>query len=279
VPIRQESISALGDSRAPNLIENIVAELAEAVSNTVLVMLLLGFILFETRVAKDKLGILLGRASPLFAKLAHAATDVQRYLVVKTLLSVLTGVLSGCWMAACGVEFPLLWGLLTFVFNYIPSLGPAIALAPPFAVALLTLEPTPAIGFAAGHLAIGFVIGSVLEPRMMGQTLGLSTLVVFVSMFFWGWMWGPVGALFAVPLTMLLRSALESFEDTRWLAILLGSAEYAEEKRREWGWQTAEEKATGVPAPPPRTSERPGLGGGPAAAAAPAAPAEEKPAE
>jgi AI-2 transport protein TqsA len=233
------------------VVGDVVHELTQIVTNAVLVILLLGFLLFETRSAREKLHVLLGRASPHLEKSALAAYEVQRYLVVKTVLSVLTGVLTGCWMAVMGVDFPLLWGLLTFLLNYIPSLGPAISLIPPLAIALLTLGPGEAAAVAAGHLSIGFVIGNVMEPRMMGQALGLSTLVVFVSMFFWGWLWGPVGALFAVPLTMLLRSALEVNEDTRWMAVLLGSREYVERKRREWGWRTLDEQAAGVAPPPP----------------------------
>lgn len=229
------------------VVGNVALELTKIISNAVLVMLLLAFLLFETGAAREKLHVLLGRASPHIEKSARAAYEVQRYLVVKTVLSVMTGVLTGCWMAVMGVDFPLLWGLLAFLLNYIPSLGPALSLVPPVFVALLTLGPAGAAGVAAGHLSIGFVIGNVLEPRMMGQTLGLSTLVVFASMFFWGWLWGPVGALFAVPLTMLLRSALEINEETRFIAILLGSREYVERKRREWGWQTLDEKAASIP--------------------------------
>jgi hypothetical protein len=117
----------------------------------------------------------------------------------------------------------------------------------------------------------------VLEPRMMGQQLGLSTLVVFVSMFFWGWMWGPIGALFAVPLTMLLRSAAEPFEETRWIAVLLGSTEWVDRKRREWGWSTAEEKKRASDQPPsiPAPGGLPSIAPPPADAAG--GPADELP--
>ncbi|UJR78301.1 AI-2E family transporter [Sandaracinus amylolyticus] len=240
------------------VVGDLVHEVTQIVSNTLMVLLLLGFLLFETRGAREKLHLLLGRANPHIEKTAIAAYEVQRYLVVKTVLSVLTGVLTGCWMAVCGLDFPLLWGLLAFLLNYIPSLGPAISLVPPVLVALLTLGPGGAAAVAAGHLSIGFVIGNVLEPRLMGKTLGLSTLVVFVSMFFFFWLWGPVGALFAAPLTMLLRSALEVNEETRWIAILLGSHEYVESKRREWGWKTLDERASGMPPPPPPPPSREG---------------------
>lgn len=259
VPIERDLLEELRSAGAlMGVVGDLVHELTQLVSNAVMVLLLLGFLLFETRGAREKLHILLGRANPHIERTAIAAYEVQRYLVVKTVLSVLTGVLTGCWMAVCGLDFPLLWALLAFLLNYIPTLGPAISLVPPVLVALLTLGPGGAAAVAAGHLSIGFVIGNVLEPRMMGQTLGLSTLVVFVSMFFFFWLWGPVGALFAAPLTMLVRSALEVNEETRWIAVILGSAEYVEKKRREWGWTTLDERATGAPPPePPAEGEPP----------------------
>lgn len=223
------------------LAEGAVHQATQLVTNTVLVILLLGFMLFEARAMRAKVVVLLGRASGALERFASAADDLQRYLVVKTVLSIITGVLSGCWFAACGVDFPLLWGLLTFLLNYIPSVGPAISLIPPVVVALLVQGPGGAAMAAAGHLTIGLVIGNVLEPRMMGQTLGLSTLVVFLSMMFWGFVWGPVGALFAVPLTMAIRGVLETIEDARWAAAMLGSTEYVERRRKEWGWASAEE--------------------------------------
>lgn len=250
------SDEALDDLRRPGnlmgIAEDLLHEATQLITNTVLVILLLGFMLFEARAMREKIGVLLGIASGAVERFAAAAADLQRYLVVKTILSLLTGVLSGCWFAACGVDFPLLWGLLTFLLNYIPSVGPAISLVPPVLVALLVQGPGGAAIAAAGHLSIGLVIGNVLEPRMMGQALGLSTLVVFLSMMFWGFVWGPVGALFAVPLTMVIRGVLETIEETRWAAAMLGSSEYVERRRKEWGWSSAEERKRSVPPPPER---------------------------
>ena len=248
VDVSVARITEVRDAGLRDFVQRLVGEAAEGAANTVLVVLLVGFLLFEARASRDKLAIVLGRASPHLEKLGHAAVEVQRYLVVKTLLCVVTGVLSGAWAAIVGVDFPLLWGLLTFVLNYVPSLGPALALAPPLAVAAITLGPAGALTFAVGHLAVGMVIGNLVEPRIVGRALGLSSLAVFVSMFFWGWMWGPLGALFAVPLTMALRTALEASEESRWLAVLLGSPGYAEAKRKEWGW--ADPRAASTSAPP-----------------------------
>lgn len=241
VPIEPDDLDVLGDpSWVLETVGNLARELTEVVSNTVLVMLLVVFLLFELRPLRRKLAILLGRPPRFLPGLAEAAARVQRYLVVKTLLSVAAGLAFGGWLATLGVDFPVLWGLVAFLTNYIPTIGPTIATIPPVVVALLTLGPGTALAAGAGCLAINVVVGNVLEPRLMGGALGLSTLVVFASMLFWGWLWGPVGALLAVPLTMLLRDALSISEETRWIAVLLGSADWVESAREAWGWPRAD---------------------------------------
>ena len=227
------------------LVADLFRELTSIVSSIVLVMLLVVFMLFEIAPGAGKLRVLLGGPHADLHQLAEAAGQLQRYLVVKTYLSAITGTLCGIWLAIVGVDFPLLWGLLTFLLNYVPSVGAAIAMIPPVLVALLTLGPGAAAAAAIGFLVVNFVIGNFFEPRMMGVALGLSTLVVFVSMLFWGWLWGPLGALFAVPLTMLLRSALALSEETRWLAVMLSSNEWVDKHRFEWGWLTVEERSSG----------------------------------
>lgn len=253
-----EMLVGLSDaSTMMNIVSQLFQQLTQAVSNAVLVFLLLGFMLYEIKPGRDKLDVLLGADQPEVLRLAEAADELQAYLVVKSAVSVLTGVLCAVWFGVCGLDFWMLWGLLAFLLNYIPTIGSAISGIPPTLVALLTLGPSGAAAVFVGHLVINFVIGNVLEPRVMGRALGLSTLVVFLSMLFWGWLWGPVGALFGVPLTMLLKSALASFEDTRWLAVLLGSRDWADRKRREWGWVTREERVTMTPTPIPHDEHAP----------------------
>jgi predicted PurR-regulated permease PerM len=241
VPVDDGELRALGDPGwILRFVGDVLSELGAIVSNTMLVVLLVAFMLFELGPARAKVAILLGSPHARVEQLAAAAGKVQRYLVVKTLLSTLTGVIFGVILAIVGVDFPFLWALLAFLFNYVPSIGPAIATIPPVVVALLTLGPGPALAVAIACLATNVVVGNVLEPRMMGEAMGLSTFVVFTSMLFWGWMWGPTGALLAVPLTMLLRDALSLTEETRWLAVMLGSTDWVEVQRKAWGWATLE---------------------------------------
>jgi predicted PurR-regulated permease PerM len=143
---------------------------------------------------------------------------------VKTGTSALTGLIVAllCW--SCGVDLPVLWGLLAFLLNYIPNIGSVIAAVPPVLLALVQHGPGVAMGVAAGYLAVNFTVGNMLEPRLMGRALGLSPLVVFLSMLVWGWMLGPVGALFSAPLTMILKHWLAHTPDLTWIAVLLGPA-------------------------------------------------------
>lgn len=222
-------------------VTDMAGELTSFASNAFLVVLLVVFLLFELEPFQRKLAVLLGTSSRL-ERFANAADMVQRYLFVKTGVSLLVAVLVGILLEVMGVDFAFLWALATFLLNYVPSIGPAIATVPSTAIAVLTLSPGAAAVVGVGQLVIHLIVGNVLEPRLMGGALGISTLAVFVSMLFWGWLWGPLGALFAVPLTLLLISLFELSPETRWIAVLLASKEWAEEKRVEWGWPPPDER-------------------------------------
>ena len=146
----------------------------------------------------------------------------NRYLALKTLFSLATGVVIGIWLAVLGVDFALLWGLLAFLLNFVPNIGSIIAAIPAIFLAFIQLGWGPALLTCLGYIVVNVVFGSILEPKFMGRRLGLSTLVVFLSLVFWGWVLGPVGMVLSVPLTMIVKIAMESNEDTRWIAILLG---------------------------------------------------------
>ncbi len=216
-------------------------ELTSLASNAFLVVILVVFLLLEVAPFKRKLAVLLG-ASARLERFTRAAEMVQRYLFVKTGISLLVAAMVGLLLHFMGVDFVFLWALATFLLNYVPSIGPAIATIPSTAIAILTLSPGAAIAVGAGQLVIHLIVGNVIEPRLMGGALGISTLMVFVSMLFWSWLWGPLGALFAVPLTLLLISLFELAPETRWIAVLLASNEWSEAKRIEWGWPPPDDK-------------------------------------
>jgi predicted PurR-regulated permease PerM len=144
-------------------------------------------------------------------------------VVIKTLLSVAVGFAIWLWLVILGVDYPVLWGTLAFLLNYVPNIGSILATIPATLLALVQLGAGSAILTAFGFLVIYNIVGNIVEPKLMGRGLGLSPLVVFVSLVFWGWVLGPVGMVLSVPLTSLVKIGLESSGETRGLAIMLGS--------------------------------------------------------
>ena len=157
------------------------------------------------------------------------AENVNRYMAIKTTVSVSTGLAVTLMLAVLGVDFPVLWGILAFMLNFVPTIGSIIAAVPAVLLALVELGPLSALLAASGYVALNIGFGNFIEPRFMGRGLGLSTLVVFLSLVLWGWVFGPVGMLLSVPLTMTAKIALEANPATEWLARLLGPAKSAEQ--------------------------------------------------
>lgn len=210
---------------ALNLAGRTLTEIADLLSNLFLVLLTTVFLLLEVTELPDKLRRALGNPD---ADLGHAigvVRQVKNYVVLKTYVSLATGALIAGALAAFGVDFPILWGLLAFLLNFIPNIGSIIAAVPAVLLALVQFGWATAIGVLIVFIVVNTVIGNLLEPRLMGRQMGLSPLVVFVSLVFWGWLWGPLGMLLSVPLTMILRIVLENGSQTRGIAILMGSSE------------------------------------------------------
>ncbi|MFO8044834.1 MAG: AI-2E family transporter [Halomonas sp.] len=205
-------------------VPGLLGELGNLLMQSVMVTLLVVFMLFETLNLRDKISRALRNPAPSLERFSEFSRTLKRYLAVKTLISLVTGVL--VWIACLlvGVDFPLLWAVLAFALNYIPNIGSAIAAIPP--VLLLLVSPggglVEALLLSGAYLGINFVLGNILEPRWMGQALGLSTFIAFLSLVVWGWIFGAAGMLLSVLLTMTLKIALDSHPQTRWIAHLLG---------------------------------------------------------
>ena len=196
--------------------------LGSVLSNSFLIILTVIFMLFEGVSLPAKLQRAFGESSDHMRHIERFLENVKQYMSIKVLISLATGLLIYIWLWILGVQYPLLWALIAFLFNFIPNIGSIIAAVPAMLLALLQLGPLYMLLTAAGYLLVNLVMGNVIEPRYMGRGLGLSTLVVFLSLVFWGWVLGPVGMLLSVPLTMLMKIAFESSHDTHWLAVLMG---------------------------------------------------------
>ena len=220
-----EAADFLDAERVVGLVGGAVTRVAAVLQNALLVILITVFILFEATSLPTKLRLAFGEGGDRFDRWTRTAQDVQHYLGIKTVVGVVKGVLTGFLVAFFDIDFPVFWALSAFVLHYIPSIGSIVAAIPPVLIALVQFGPGSAAGVALGYLVIDTVLGNLLEPTLMGRRFGLSVLVVFMSLLFWGWVWGPVGMLLSVPLTIIVKIILANTEDLRWLAILLGTGQ------------------------------------------------------
>jgi AI-2 transport protein TqsA len=192
-----------------------------------IVLILTVFMLSEARMFGRRLEAVSLARGPNIRKMLSATRDIQRFLAIKTAVSLVTGALAMllCW--AAGLDFYVLWGILAFALNFIPVIGSIVAGVPPTVLALLVAGPANAALVAVGYLLINNFLGNFIEPMLVGRRFGISTLVVVVSVMFWGWVWGPLGMLLAVPLTMLIKVMLDSSEEFRWIAVAISAEQPA----------------------------------------------------
>lgn len=227
-----ESIESIGDMVDPGFAMSLVAGLLNALrdvlTNTFLIFIVMIFMLLEASGFRLKIYAAFGESAAIFEQQRMFLRNLGRYLGIKTIVSVATGFLAWLLTWSLDVEFPLLWGMLAFLLNYVPTVGSIIAAVPAVLMALIQLGYEEATAVAIGFVAINIAFGNFIEPRLMGYGVGISPLVVIIGLIFWGFVFGPVGMLLSVPLTMTLKMGLESDESTRWIAILLGSTRDAQ---------------------------------------------------
>lgn len=193
-------------------------------SFVVLVALIMLFLLAEAGGMPGKLRAAMGRKDADLGRYGRVMAEIQRYLAIKTATSMATGLLLGLWTFGVGLDFALFWGLTAFLLNYIPTIGSLVAAVPAILLALVQLGPSGAMLTTTGYLVVNMGIGNLLEPAVMGKRLDVSPLVVLLSLLFWGWVWGPVGMLLSLPLTMVLKILMENTPDLAWVAVLMGPA-------------------------------------------------------
>lgn len=231
---------------AMGLVATILNSLKDVLTNTFLIIFTMIFMLLEASTAQTKVEAAFGRRADSLEGPRIFLQNLGRYLGIKTIVSLATGLCAGVLTWSIGLDFPLLWAMLAFLLNYVPTIGSIIAAVPAVLLALVQLGPGEATATAVGFAGINVVFGNFIEPRLMGYGVGISPLVVFLGLVFWGWVFGPVGMLLSVPLTMTLKLALESDDRTRWVAILLGSqrdADHALSKRAQQREQQREQAA------------------------------------
>lgn len=219
------------------MLADVLVGASGVLSSSGVVLFLVLFLLLEAATFRRKLKRALQWYPDRFEDVQQTVAEVQKYLFLKTLTCAATGIPCGAWCAMMGMSNAALWGLVTFLLNYVPILGSAVVSVLAALVATVQLGPAAGLSVLAGFTVVNVVIGYLVEPRILGRAAGLSPLVVIVSILVWGWLLGPLGALLSVPLTMVIKIVLAHTAEMRWLAILFGPGEgkdeeeYAEERR------------------------------------------------
>ena len=204
------------------IVANTLNEVSGMFANGFLILLMIIFMLLEVASIPVKLRKMFNDPETSIKRVNSISENINRYIAIKTAISIGTGLFVTIFLIIVGVDYPVLWGVLAFALNFIPTIGSIIALIPAVLLTIVQLGFGDALIVLIGYLVINTIMGNILEPRLMGKGLGLSTLVVFISLIFWGWVLGPVGMLLSVPLTITIKIILDSSEETRWFAILLG---------------------------------------------------------
>ena len=200
----------------------IIKGFGSALTNGFMILLLVIFMLAEATVLPKKIQAINVNAS---SHVSEFLSNVKQYMKIKSIFSFITGMLVYICLLIIGLDYALVWAVLAFLLNFVPNIGSILAAIPAVLLALVQLGFIGAMEVATVFMIINVVLGSILEPKYMGKGLGLSTLIVFVSLIFWGWVFGPVGMLLSIPLTIMLKLAFQVNPNTQWIAILMGAGD------------------------------------------------------
>lgn len=218
---RKQIMSYFDPGVAFSMTTNMLSGIGNVMANLFLIVLTIVFMLIEAPTFAKKLHFAFDNPGIGLQQMDKFLHSVNRYMVIKSLLSLSTGIVIGVGLYFIGVDYALLWGVIAFLFNYIPNIGSIIAAVPAVLLAFIQLGTGEAGAATLLYIVTNTVIGNIIEPKYTGRGVGLSTLVVFLSLIFWGWLLGTVGMLLSVPLTMVVKIALEYSESGKWLSILL----------------------------------------------------------
>ena len=208
---------------AAKLLGRLLSGFGGLLANSMLIILTVLFLMVESTSLPEKLRSISQNPDKTLGDLAAFMKSVNHYLVIKAAMSLVTGLAIAIYLTILGVDFAIIWGSLAFFMNFVPYIGSIIAAIPAVTLALLDAGPVVALSVAAGFVVANVIVGNVLEPRYMGKGLGLSTLVVFLSLLFWGWIFGPVGMFLSTPLTVV-HSLPDSLDPrSRWISVLLSA--------------------------------------------------------
>lgn len=223
IVIDQEEISSVINTKEMMEFSTIIIKsIGSMFTNGFIILLTVIFMILESDYFVKKIEYASSK-NGMIEHIDEILDSIQNYMVLKALISLLTGLVVWISLLIVGTDYAFLWAVLAFILNFIPNIGSIIAAVPAVLLTLVQLGALSALIVSGIYVAINVIIGSVIEPKVMGKGLGLSTLVVFLSLLFWGWMFGIVGMLLSIPLTIMAKIIFNANDNTRWIAVLLGN--------------------------------------------------------
>ncbi|MFT5836021.1 MAG: AI-2 transport protein TqsA [Sulfurimonas sp.] len=225
-----EITSIINPKQIMQLSRGIVQGIGSMFTDGFVILLSVIFMLLESKHFTSKITYAT-KDNSVINNIEEILSKIKRYMVLKALISLFTGFIIWIALLSIGTDYAFLWAVLAFMLNFIPNIGSIIAAVPAVLITLIQLGSISALIVSGVYIGVNVIIGSVIEPKIMGKGLGLSTLVVFLSLLFWGWLLGIVGMLLSIPLTMIAKIVLDEDDNTRWIAVLLGSGENLQEEK------------------------------------------------
>lgn len=223
--------SLVSPSQVSGVASAIVVAAVKGVAQLFVVLFIFAFMLSAAFSLRDKSIAGFGADNPLMANVQQFTTDVRQYVNILTVINFLVAIGDTIILALLGIPFAVLWGILAFFMGYIPSIGWWISLIPPFLIAWGQYGIGTAVIVLVAYVLINGGVQNIVQPRMMGKGLQISPLVVFISVIFWATVLGGMGALIAVPMTMIVMKFLDSFESTRWIVALMRVGSGSDEEK------------------------------------------------
>lgn len=219
---QNELREAFDQSNFGELIQGLAIQTKNQFSNIFLIFFIVAFMLMDSNYLHSKFLKVMKDRKGSIEESMEIIEKIKRYFLIKVKTSLLTAlwILLVLWFY--DMRYPLLWATLVFFLNFIPVVGSIFAAIPAIILALIDHSLMTAVWIAMWYMIVNTVIGNILEPHVMGKGLGLSSLTIFLSMIFWGWMFGPAGMILSVPLTMGIQFLFDQYDETKWLAFMLG---------------------------------------------------------
>ncbi len=213
---QQDVMSSIG-----GVVGSTFGTVAVFLATVFMVLIVMIFILVEAHGVESRILAVRLAGGPDLSSLLQSVSDIQKYLGIKTAISLGAAVCVGVWCMVLGLKYPLLWAIIAFVFHFIPAVGAWLAAAPAVIDGLVMAGWGRAFGVAVGYVFINIAFDSFLQPTLLGRRFGMSTLVIVLSVIFWGWLWGAAGMFLAVPLTMVFKVLLDNSNEFRWLSVAM----------------------------------------------------------